>query len=780
MDKISRIKDLIQTLNKARNDYYNNDISKITDKEYDQLYDELLSLENETGFLLSNSPTNKVGASVDSSKLAKEEHIKKMLSLDKTKNVEDLKSFLGDKVGVLSLKLDGLTVVLTYKNGELIKALTRGDGTTGEIVTTNAKQFLNLPLKIDYQDDLTVRGEAIITYSDFDTLKEIEGNEEFKNPRNLASGSVRLLNNEENKQKNINTKNRKVSFYAFSVVSTSKKNNVSIKQNNEFLKELGFDITPYKQVDKNNIQDKVNEFTKELDTFDLPADGLVLTYDDIAFGESLGETARFPRNAIAFKWEDELKETVLRKIEWRTSRTGLINPIAIFDPVLIDGTSVARASLHNLSIIKDLNLHIGDTINVYKANMIIPQVLENLTGDKYSGEETLRDGVTIPIEFTGEFIPKKCLICEADTIIKNLNGTLELFCTNENCPARNLEKWVHFVSKKCFNIEGLSESTLNFFIERDYLNSFPDIFKLEKNHRKEIEEKIKYKKLLTKFISKYNLDETKKENSKTQNIEKIDEKKIDSYITIKSSENEINLLSVLKENDSLLFKTLSEIFENFKNNALNNPAIFETEKINFFKESKNILETEKKDTFEGFDDLSIENLFREINNKRNIKLSKFITSLGIKGVGETVAELISSFYDESLEKVLKASEEDLKNIDMVGEIIAKDFTDFMSHGENIKIIEELKKEITIESENTKDKTLSQYTFVITGSLENFGSRDELKDLLKNKGAKISSSVSSNTSFLINNDLNSNSTKNKKAKELGVKIINENELMKLIS
>ena len=454
---MNRMKELVMRLNQASEAYYAEDSEIMSNYEYDRLYDELTELEKETGVILSNSPTVRVGyEAVDD--LPKERHEKPMLSLGKTKSREELRDWLNEKDALLSWKLDGLTIVLTFFAGKLAKAVTRGNGEVGEVITNNAKVFKNIPLSIPFQGELVLRGEAVITYSDFERINEqIEDVESrYKNPRNLCSGSVRQLNNRV-------TADRSVMFYAFSLVKAEGADFGNSRERQFlFLTEQGFDVVEYRKVNPDTILEAIEYFEKKVEGFDIPSDGLVLTYEDIAYGASLGTTAKFPRDSIAFKWADELKETVLREIEWSPSRTGLINPIAVFEPVELEGTTVSRASVHNISILRGLKLGIGDHITVYKANMIIPQIAENLTGS---------DSVQIP---------EKCPVCGQATEIRQVNEVQSLYCTNPLCDAKKLKSFALFVSRDAMNIDGFSEATLEKFIGKGFLHEYADIFKLSR------------------------------------------------------------------------------------------------------------------------------------------------------------------------------------------------------------------------------------------------------------------------------------------------------------
>lgn len=646
--KIDRIKELVNILNEAAKAYYSESREIMTNYEYDALYDELTKLEKETGIVLANSPTNRVGYEV-LSELPKETHASPMLSLSKTKSREELADWLKDKEGLLSWKMDGLTIVLTYNDGKLVKAVTRGNGEVGEVITNNARVFTNVPLNIPYKGELILRGEAVISYSDFEKInREIEDDDaKYKNPRNLCSGSVRQLNNEI-------TAKRNVRFYAFTLVSADYDFENSREKQMLFLKDNGFQTVEYKRVNKDNVVEMVEWFEKKIESNDVPSDGLVLTYDDIAYGDSLGRTAKAPRNAIAFKWADEIAETTLENIEWSASRTGLINPVAIFKPVELEGTTVSRASVHNVSIVKSLKLGIGDKITVYKANMIIPQIAENLTKSDTA------------------VIPDKCPVCGEKTQIRDVNDVKSLYCLNKECPAKHIKSFAHFVSRDAMNIDGLSEATLEKFIDNGFIREFADIYH------------------------------------------------IDRY-------------------------------------------------------EEQIL------TMDGFGMRSYENLLAAINNSRKTYLFKFIYSLGIENIGLSNSKMICREYDDDLTKIMNAEVDELVTIDGVGEVIAKTFSDYFKDANNIRKINELLKEIVFEKDEKNDSSdiLKDKVFVITGSLNGYANRNEMKDLIEKLGGKVTGSVTGKTSYLINNDVTSSSSKNKKAKELGVPIISEDDFNKLI-
>ena len=613
--------------------------------EYDALYDELVQLEKDTGIVLANSPTVNVGYEVVS-ELPKEQHESPMLSLDKTKEVNVLADFAGDKKSLLSWKLDGLTVVLTYEQGKLFKAVTRGNGEIGEVITNNAKTFKNIPLSIPYEGRLVLRGEAIIKYSDFEKInREIEDAQaKYKNPRNLCSGSVRQLNSEITAKRNVN-------FIAFALISAE---NVDFKNSIEhqylWLEQQGFEVVERKEVTSSNMEETVKYFAEKIKEYDYPSDGLVLMYDDIEYGLSLGRTAKFPRNGIAFKWEDEQAETTLEYIEWSPSRTGLINPVAVFKPVELEGTTVTRASVHNISIMEELKLGDGDTIKVYKANMIIPQISENVT----------KSGKCI--------IPEICPACGERTEIKNDNGVKTLYCPNKQCPAKHVKLYSLFVSRNAMNIDGLSEETLEKFIDAGYIHEFADIFNL----------------------SRY---------------------------------------------------------------------------------QKEIVETP------GFGQKSYDNLIDSLNKAREVELHALLYSLGIPNIGVANAKLICKYFNNDIEKITHATAEELVKIDGIGDKMAVKFVEYFSDKENIKKFNNLLNELTIiKEENNEEQNMAGLNFVVTGSVERFANRNEVKDYIEKRGGKVTGSVTSKTNYLINNDLLSNSSKNKKAKELGIEIINEEQFL----
>ena len=647
--KNERMKELVSLLNKASRAYYQEAQEIMSNYEYDRLYDELKELEDELGITLSNSPTVNVGYEVVS-ELPKERHESPMLSLDKTKEVEELKDFVGDQKVLMSWKMDGLTVVLTYRDGKLYKAVTRGNGEVGEVITNNAKVFKNVPVQIAYQGELILRGEAVIGYKDFEKInQEIEDvDARYKNPRNLCSGSVRQLNNQI-------TAKRNVMFYAFTLVQAD---GVDFQNSRacqmEWLKSQGFTTVEYYMVTRDTVEDEVAKFSSKISENDFPSDGLVLTYDDIAYGRSLGRTAKFPRDSFAFKWQDEIRETVLREIEWSPSRTGLINPVAIFDPVELEGTTVSRASVHNISIMEELELGIGDRIEVYKANMIIPQIAENLT----------RSGV--------KDIPCKCPVCQGETKIRQVGNAKALYCMNPECQAKHVKSFALFVSRDALNIEGLSEATLEKFISRGYIHTFADIFHLDQ-----------YK--------------------------------------------------------------------------------------------------EKIQKMEGFGEKSYKKLTESIEKARMTTLPRVIYSLGIAGIGLANAKVICRELKYDVESLLKVSEEELNEIQGVGEILAKAFVGYFADAKHVENFRRLLNELTIPEETvTKQQIFEGVNFVITGSVKHFANRGEVKELIESLGGKVTGSVTSKTNYLINNDVTSTSSKNKKANELGIPIISEETFLELVN
>lgn len=650
MSKQDRIKELVELLNRAGKAYYQESHEIMSNYEYDALYDELVALEKETGMVLANSPTINVGYEV-LSELPKETHEKPMLSLDKTKEVEGLKNFLGDKEGLLSWKLDGLTIVLTYEDGKLVKAVTRGNGEVGEVVTNNAKTFKNIPLSVPFKEQLVLRGEAVIKYTDFEEINsKIEDvDAKYKNPRNLCAGSVRQLSNEITAERNVN-------FYGFALVKAEGVDfENSLEKQYEFLAGLGFNVVPFKRVNADNIADKVAEYAKEIETFDIPSDGLVLIYDDIKYGESLGRTAKFPRNGIAFKWKDETAKTKLVEMEWSPSRTGLINPVAIFEPVELEGTTVTRASVHNISIVESLELGIGDEIEVYKANMIIPQILENHT----------RSGKLM--------IPNVCPACGGEAVIKDASGVKSLYCTNDKCVAKFTKKFTLFVSRDAMNIDGLSEETLDKFIGKGFIKEYADVYKLNR---------------------------------------------------------------------------------------------FEEEIVNM----------------PGFGRKSYDNLIASVDKSRKVPVFKLLYSLGVPNIGVANAKVISKHFDYDIDKIIGATADELVSVEGVGDVMAKAYVEYFAEQDNVDALMALLEEIQLEKpevvEVNMDNPVAGKTFVITGSVNHFENRNQVKDLIESLGGKVTGSVTAKTDYLINNDNMSTSSKNKKAKELGIPIITEEEFIQM--
>ena len=647
-NSLQRMKELVEKLDQAAKTYYQEDREIMSNQEYDSLYDQLEQLEKETGTVLTNSPTVRVGYEAVN-ELPKEEHPSPMLSLDKTKDREVLRGFIGNHKCLLSWKLDGLTIVLTYENGELVKAVTRGNGIVGEVITNNARVFKNIPLRIPYKGQLVLRGEAIITYSEFERINETIGDADakYKNPRNLCSGSVRQLNNEI-------TAKRNVRFYAFSLVSAE---GVDFQNSREvqfqWLNAQGFDVVEYRKVTADTLDEAMDYFAEAVTKNDFPSDGLVALYDNIAYGESLGTTAKFPRNAMAFKWADEMRDTKLLEIEWSPSRTGLINPVAVFEPVELEGTTVSRASVHNISIMKELKLGIGDTIRVYKANMIIPQIAENLTG---SGNAP---------------VPHICPACGQETVVKKENDVECLFCVNPGCPAKKIKSFGLFTSRDAMNIDGLSEATLEKFIARGFIHDFGDIFE----------------------ISRYR----------------------------------------------------DEIVE-----------------------------------MEGFGQKSYDNLIESLERAKETTLPRVIYSLGIANIGLANAKVICRYFNNDLEKIRHASLEEISEIDTIGPVIAGNLVSYFQDEENNRRLDHLMSFLHIQDEGPKQEQIfAGMNFVITGSLVHFGNRSEAKELIESLGGKVTGSVTKKTNYLINNDIQSSSSKNKKARELGIPILSEEDFLNLV-
>ena len=644
--KLNRMKELIEILNNASRLYYQYSTPIMTDFEYDKLYDELEKLEKETNTVLSNSPTQNVEPeAIDS--LVKVEHPAPMLSLSKTKSISELASFLGNQEGLISWKLDGLTIVLTYKDGKLSSGVTRGNGIIGEVVTENVKKFKNIPLTIPYKGTLVVRGEAVIKYSDFNKMNEEldDDSSQYKNPRNLCSGSVRQLDSKVTAKRNVNC-------IIFALIESEKKFKLKSEEF-EWLKSLGFDVVEYHKVTSNNIEEQVLYFKNKINEYDIPSDGLVLLYNDIEYGKQLGTTAKYPKNAIAFKWQDETAETKLIDVDWLVSRTGLINPVAVFEPVELEGTIVSRASLHNVSILQGLSLGIGDTILVYKANMIIPQIADNLT------------------QSNSLAIPNKCPVCNHEARIISSNDVKYLYCMNDFCPAKLVKRLSQFTSRNAMNIEGLSDAIINKLADEGLIKTYADIYNLKR----------------------------------------------------------------------------------YKNDII---------------------------SFEGFGEKSYDNLINSIEKSRNVKLANFIFALGIPDIGLSRAKLICKNYSNDINKIRNLTFEELSKIDGIGEIIAKGWIDTFNNEDFIKELELLLKEVNFtDTSIDNNQPLKDLTFVITGSVNNFTNRDELVEYIESYGGKVVKAISNNVNYLINNDITSTSTKNTKAKELGIKIISENDLMSMI-
>ena len=639
-DKIARMKKLIDLLNKASMLYYQKSTPMMTDYEYDKLYDELVSLEKETNMVFSNSPTINVEPTV-STELEKTTHPHPMLSLSKTKNPDDLVSFIGNKEGLLSWKLDGLTIVLTYENGKLVSGVTRGNGVVGEVVTENVKKFKNIPLSINYTGRLVLRGEAIIKYSDFEKMNV---DSEYKNPRNLCSGSVRQLDSSVTAERNVNC-------IIFALIEASSELSNYKDKNFEWLRSLGFETVEYVKVDKNNLKDEVLNYKEKIKTYDIPSDGLVLTFNDIEYGNNLGSTAKYPKHSIAFKWQDETAKTILREVDWMASRTGLINPVAVFDPVELEGTIVSRASLHNISILRELKIGLNDEIEVYKANMIIPQIANNITCSN------------------NLVIPNKCPVCNHKTEIVTNNDITYLYCPNEFCFAKFMKRLSLFVSRNAMNIDGISEAILSRLINENMVKTYADLYNL---------------------------------------------------------------------------------------------SIYKDKIINF----------------DGFGEKSYNNLIESIEKSRKVKLANFIYSLGIPDIGLSRAKLICNKFNNDIDVISNLSYDKLSGIVGVGDVIAKEWIDTFKNPDFISEYNKIKKEIILIDNVNNKTTLKDKTFVITGSVNNFKNRDELIEYIESLGGKVVKAISNNVDFLINNDITSTSSKNTKAKELGIKIISEDDLLKM--
>ena len=642
-NKIERMKELIKILNKASELYYQESTPMMTDYEYDKLYDELVNLEKETNVILTSSPTITIEPTI-SKELKQEVHPHPMLSLAKTKSSDDLVAFIGNKEGLLSWKLDGLTIVLTYDNGKLVSGVTRGNGIIGEVVTENVKKFKNIPLSINYKGRLVLRGEAIIKYSDFEKMNT---DNEYKNPRNLCSGSVRQLDSSITKERNVNC-------IIFALIEASSQISNYKDENFEWLRSLGFETVEYVKVNKDNIKDEVLNYKEKIKTYDIPSDGLVLTFNDISYGNSLGTTAKYPKHSIAFKWQDETAKTILREVDWMASRTGLINPVAVFDPVELEGTIVSRASLHNVSILRELKIGLNDEIEVYKANMIIPQIANNIT------------------KSDNLIIPDKCPVCNHKAEIINTNSIEYLYCTNEFCFAKLMKRLSLFVSRNAMNIDGISEAILSRLINENMIKTYADLYHLD----------------------------------------------------------------------------------NYKDTIIN---------------------------FDGFGEKSYNNLIASIEKSRNVKLANFIYALGIPDIGLSRAKLICSKFNNDIDTLSNLSYDKLSMIVGVGDVIAKEWIDTFKNPDFIDEYNKIRKEIILtDNVNNNEQILKNKTFVITGSVNNFKNRDELVEYIESLGGKVVKTISNNVDYLINNDITSTSTKNTKAKELGIKIISENDLLKLIN
>lgn len=645
-NKIARMKELIKILNEASFLYYQKSTIMMTDYEYDRLYDELVMLEKETNTVLSNSPTINVEPEIASS-LKQIEHPLPMLSLAKTKKIDELEEFLGDKEGLLSWKLDGLTIVLTYEDGTLVSGVTRGNGIIGEDVTDNVKRFHNIPLSIPYKGRMVLRGEAIIKYSDFNRMNESLGDaNQYKNPRNLCSGSVRQLDS------GITAK-RCVNCIIFALIEIDDVISNLKSECFAWLEKQGFEVVESHKVDKSNVREEVLRYKEKVSNYDIPSDGLVITYDDISYGNSLGSTSKYPKHSLAFKWQDETALTTLRDVDWLVSRTGLINPVAVFDPVELEGTIVSRASVHNVSILKGLKLGIGDSINVYKANMIIPQIASN---------ETLSDNLVIP---------DRCPVCNGKAVIKKVNDVEYLYCVNEFCRAKLIKRLSLFVSRNAMNIDGISDMILGKLIQEKLVNSYKDLYHLDK----------------------------------------------------------------------------------YKDMIIN---------------------------YEGFGEKSYYNMINSIEKSRHVKLYNFIYALGIPEIGLSRAKLICNSFGNDFDRICNLSYEELSNIPGVGEVIAKEWVDTFNNSDFIRELNELKEEIDIAKSINNSSNLEGLSFVITGSLSKFSNRDEMVEFIENNGGKVVSSISNKVNYLINNDINSTSTKNNKAKELGISIINEDSFLELVN
>ena len=632
MNKIDRVRELTEFLNKAADAYYNTGDTIMEDHEFDTLLEELCSLEQETGFVMATSPTHKVGYEVKS-ELQKVTHNHPMLSLAKTKDWNEFIMHFGSKDVIGMLKMDGLTCSLRYIDGELVSAETRGNGEIGEDIFHNIKTVKTVPQKIPYKDELIVDGEIICTYEDFEPFST-----EYKNPRNFASGSIRLLGSNE-------CAKRPLTFVAWNVIKGFNDEN-SFLRKLVLIDKLGFTVVPWtSSFDWDAKEFLVNKAKK----LGYPIDGLVGRFDDIKYGENLGATEHHSNSALAYKFKDDVYETTLRNVEWDTTRTGIIAPVAVFDEIDLDGALTTRATLHNLSIIEQLELGIGDTITVYRSNMVIPKIDDNLTRSN-----TLK-------------IPTTCPCCGQSAEIKYTANSKVLMCTNPDCAAKKLAQFTHFVSRKCMNIDGLSERTLETLISHGFIHNYKDIYHLS-DHRSEL----------------------------------------------------IRL--------------------------------------------------------DGYGAKSIDNLLESIEKSRNVKLENFITALGIPNIGLSAAKAISKKFNGDHYEFIQAlsSDYDFSQIDDFGEITNKSLHDWWKSKDPMAELLPIEMNFIVE-EKSADNSLSGLKFCITGTFSQ--SRDELKAILESKGAKFISSVSKNLDVLFIGD--KAGSKLAKAQQLGIKIADENELMKIL-
>lgn len=652
MDK-NKIAQRIEELNRASASYYNTGYPIISDAEFDNKLEELRRWEEETGIVFANSPTHNVGYTIVD-KLKEVEHNHPMLSLDKTKSVDELIEFIGDKDCFLSVKADGLTTSLHYIDGKLIGAETRGDGIRGFDCLQNVLTMKNVPKEIRYKKELIIDGETIIGW---DTFREINDklpeDKKYKHPRNLVSGSLQLLDSKEAASRNMR-------FVAWRVIK-----GFGHKTPSEDLfkaKDIGFEIIPILKSPRINQKEELaillNQIRELADSHNIPYDGAVMAVDDYKIAESMGRTDKFFRHSMAYKYEDELFETVLTDIEWNTSKTGLINPVAIFKPVDLNGAITTRATLHNITYIKDMMLGIGDRIRVYRSNMVIPKVHDS-------------------IDKSGNFnIPDKCPICGHSTRIAKENDSEVLICENPNCKGKLLGRLIHAASRNALDIENLSESTIEKFINLGWLTSIKDIYYL------------------------------------------------------KCHENEMK-------------------------------------------------------TLEGFGKKSVEKLLSSIEKSRNTTLDRFIYSLSIPMIGKTISTLIAEKVNYSIREFITTMETKravyFSSLDGISDKKISSIDSYWYKYSNI--VYELSKEFTFESPNIildeMPKTLQGKTFVVTGSVHHYKNCDELKADIVVHGGTVVGSVSSKTSYLINNDINSTSSKNQKAKSLNIPIISEEEFLQMI-